>query len=342
MEYTGNEILLLDSLEIGYTSGRTKKILLPPVNATALEGELIAVIGKNGIGKSTLLKTITGLLPLVAGNIAINGKNIKEYSRIELSGMVGYISTEIVKVSNMTVYDLVALGRYPHTNWFGRIDARNHLAVNDALSRAGMIEFSGRQLTELSDGERQRAMIALVLAQDTKLIVMDEPTAFLDIKSKYEIIHLLKELTRQKQKTIVYSTHDFSTAISQADKIWLMLENDLIEGAPEDIMLRGSFNSLFNTSVVKFNKDDGTFSISTEGKGRISVSGKGKNDYWTRKAITRAGYTINDSDSDSVPLIESPSSESECWKFTGRGISAGFDTIYDLIGWMRKNEDLIS
>jgi iron complex transport system ATP-binding protein len=340
MKYTGNEILSLSSLEIGYISGRTKKILLPPVNAAALEGELIAVIGKNGIGKSTLLKTITGLLPLLSGNIVIDGRKIKEYSRIQLSGKVGYISTEIVKVSNMTVFDLVALGRYPHTNWFGRIDANNHIAVNDALTRTGIIDFSDRQLTELSDGERQRAMISLVLAQDTKLIVMDEPTAFLDIKGKYEIIHLLKELTRQKQKTIVYSTHDFSTAISQADKIWLILENELIEGAPEDIMLKGSFNSLFNTSVVKFNKDDGTFSISIEGKGSLSVSGKGKNDYWTRKAIERAGYTINDSDSG--PLIESPSSSSEHWKFIDVDISAEFDTIYDLVGWMRKNEDLIS
>jgi iron complex transport system ATP-binding protein len=340
MKYTGSEILSLNSLEIGFISGKTKKILLPPIQATALEGELVAVIGKNGIGKSTLLKTITGLLPLVAGNLVIDGKDIHDYSRIELSGKVGYISTEIIKVSNMTVYDLVAQGRFPHTNWFGRIDNQNYIAVNEALLRTGIIDYSDRLLNELSDGERQRAMIALVLAQDTKLIVMDEPTAFLDIKSKYEIIHLLKELTRQKKKTIVFSTHDFSTAVSQADKIWLILENDLIEGAPEDIMLKGSFDKLFNTPVVKFNMDDGTFSISNEEKGRLSVSGKGKNEYWTRKALTRAGYFVTDSDS--LPRIESPSSSSPYWKCITESLSVEFDNIYDLTGWIRKHEDLIS
>jgi iron complex transport system ATP-binding protein len=341
MKNPGSEILSFESLEIGFTSGKSKKTLLPPVNAKAVEGELIAVIGKNGIGKSTLLKTLTGLLPAISGIILVDGRNIKDYSRIRLSAEIGYISTEIVKVSNMTVYDLVSLGRFPHTDWFGRINASNHSAVNEALMRTGIIDFSDRLLTELSDGERQRAMIALVLAQDTKIIVMDEPTAFLDIKSKFEIIHLMKELTRQKQKTIIYSTHDFNTAISQSDKIWLLLENELIEGAPEDLMLKGSFNNLFDTSIVKFNKDNGTFSLQSEEKGKfLSVKGRGKSEYWTRKALSRVGFSSNDSDE--LPRIDSPSARNLSWRITGKSFSVEFDSIYGLIEWILKNEHLIS
>lgn len=340
MKHSNREILSFQSLEIGFLSGKSKKRLIPPVNGHAFEGELIAVIGKNGIGKSTLLKTLTGLLPLLTGTLLIEGRKITDYSRVRLSSEVGYISTEIIRISNMTVYDLVSLGRFPHTNWFGRIDSENHSAVNDALLKTGMIDFSGRQLSELSDGERQRAMIALVLAQDTRIIVMDEPTAFLDISSKFEIIHLMKELTRQRQKTIIYSTHDFNAAVSQADKIWLVLESGLVEGAPEDLMLTGSFNNLFNSSGVKFNKEHGTFSFNKEEKGMLSLTGTGKYEYWTKKALQRAGYTVVHSDK--VPGIVPPSSGSASWKYSDQSLIVEFDTIYSLVGWLRKRQDLIS
>ncbi len=204
MENKSTEILFFDSLEIGYTSGSLKRILLPPIRGNGLEGELIAVIGKNGIGKSTLLRTIAGLQPVLAGRMAIDNRNIDEYTRTQLSAKIGYISTETVKVSNMRVYDLVSLGRFPHTNWFGKIDDSDHEAIVDALEKTGLSGFRDRHITELSDGERQRAMIAMVLAQDAKIMVMDEPTAFLDISSKYEIMHLLHLLTRNRHKTIVY------------------------------------------------------------------------------------------------------------------------------------------
>ena len=162
--------------------------LLPVLN----RGELIAVIGRNGIGKSTLLRTLTGLQPPLGGEILYSGKNIREYSRMELAQKVGYISTEIVKVSNMRVYDLVALGRFPHTNWIGKIEAKDHEVIMDALEKTSMVSFRRKFVSELSDGERQKAMIARILAQDTGIMIMDEPTAFLDVASKYEILHLMQ------------------------------------------------------------------------------------------------------------------------------------------------------
>lgn len=339
MKMAGREILTLDTLGIGYGSGKTMKCLLPPLTARAFEGELVAVIGKNGIGKSTLLKTIAGLLRALSGSVNIAGKNISEYSRQELASLTGYVSTEVIRITNMTVFDLVAMGRYPHTNWFGNIDTASKSAIMKALSRTGMSDFSDRLLTELSDGERQRAMIAMVLAQETRLIIMDEPTAFLDIKNKYEVIHLLKELSRKEGKTIIYSTHDFDTAVSQADKIWLILEHELIEGAPEDIMIRKSFGNLFDTRAVTFNEADGTFTVSNEYRGALALSVKGRNEYWTRKALARAGY--NTVSSGTTPRIESESSIPYSWKFIGSDISMEFGTLYDLVFWLRNNEDAI-
>ncbi len=333
MEESTKNILTFRNLEIGFTSGKVRHVLLPPINGSAAKGELIAVIGKNGIGKSTLLRTFAGLQNLINGKLTLDGKNIVDFSRLQLSAKIGYISTEIIKVSNMKVYDLVSLGRFPHTNWLGRIDAGDHNKIVEAISKTGMTELSNRSVTELSDGERQRAMIAMVLAQDAGIMIMDEPTAFLDISSKYEIIHLMNELTRNRDKTIIFSTHDLATAVSQADKIWLLKEQGLTEGAPEDLMLEGSFETLFDSNKVEFNSNDGSFTIRNEEKGRIIIRGDGRKKYWTEKALIRAGYGIVDSEP--AVEVEVPSSSNSTWKCRANGLSAEFDSIYGLVKWIR-------
>jgi iron complex transport system ATP-binding protein len=338
MEAKSAGILSLDSLKIGYTSGRHEKVLLPPINATASKGELIAVIGKNGIGKSTLLRTIAGLQQAIDGKILFSGKNINEYSRIELAQIVGYISTEIVKVSNMSVYDLVSLGRFPHTNWLGKIDKGNHNAIMDALEKTGLSSYRNRSVAELSDGERQRAMIARILTQDTGLMIMDEPTAFLDIGSKYEILHLLHLLSNDNDRTIIFSTHDLHMAVSQADKIWLIVENELIEGAPEDLMIQGAFDHLFDSSPVKFNSDNGVFSFRSEEKGSIYLEGEGLMRHWTEKAINRAGFSV--SAEKTIPYITVPYGDNKMWYLCTSNLSHEFGSIYELKHWLSKEQFL--
>lgn len=290
MEGNMEKILSFESLLIGYSSGGYKNVLLPPLNASALKGELIAVVGQNGVGKSTLLRTITSLQQSLGGEIYINKKRINSYSRQELAQTIGYISTEPVRVNNMTVYDLVSLGRFPHTNWIGKINSKDHEIIMDSIKKSGMQKFSGRYINELSDGERQRAMIARVLAQDTAILVMDEPTAFLDIRSKFEIVHLLQDLSRAKDKTVIFSTHDLHIAISESDKIWLTLEDSFKEGAPEDLIIEGSFEKLFKEFSTRFNPSDGSFSFMTPLRGKIIIEGTGIEKYWTEKAMNRAGY----------------------------------------------------
>ncbi len=333
---TGRKILTFNSLELGYNSGGKKRILLPQITGTGFEGELIAVIGRNGIGKSTLLRTIAGLLPAMGGGIEIEGRKIEEYSRNQLSLKVGYISTEPVRVSNLKVFDLVSLGRFPHTDLFGRIEESDKKAILDALAKTGLTEFSQRNINEISDGERQRALISMVLAQDTDIMIMDEPTAFLDISNRIEIMHLLHRLTRGKNKTIIFSTHDFSTAISQSDKIWMISGEGMLEGAPEDIMLKGAFRSLFDENKVDFNPIDGSFTIRHQEKGSVAVKGIGELRFWTEKAVVRAGYNVVEGKG--IPEIEAPQKPGQGWKFLKDNESREFGTIYDLISWISGNE----
>jgi len=258
MDARDSHILSIDSLEIGYGSRNRQKKLLPPLNAAADKGELVAVIGRNGIGKSTLLRTIVGLQLSFGGKIMINGENLSGITRLELARKVGYISTEIIKVSNMKVCDLVALGRFPHTNWIGRIDGRSSDAIDDAISKTGMSRLAGRYIAELSDGERQRVMIARVLAQDAEIMIMDEPTAFLDLPGKYEIVNLIRNLSHAG-KTIIFSTHDINIALKMSDRIWVILKDGLIEGSPVEILENGSLASMFESAESGTDPSHGTF-----------------------------------------------------------------------------------
>lgn len=333
MEKNETKILILDNLSIGYAKGKHSAELLPPLSTSSNGSELIAVIGRNGIGKSTLLRTIAGLQPSLGGEVILNGKNISEYSRIVLARKIGYISTEVIKVNNMRVSDLVALGRFPHTNWLGTIDNSGRLAIENAIARAGLTNLRARNISELSDGERQKAMIARVLAQDAELMIMDEPTAFLDIASKYEIISLMQELTRDG-KTIIFSTHDFNIAVNQADKIWLILENNLIEGAPEDLMLSGAFEHLFESSIVQFSSGDGNFSFLRESRGSIFVRGEGLKRKWTERALIREGYQLSSSITN--PYIHITDDTDQKWLLTSDDKTESFNSIYELIRVLQK------
>jgi iron complex transport system ATP-binding protein len=334
---TGNgKILTLDSLLIGYGSGREANMLLPHLSMSVTKGELIALIGQNGIGKSTLLRTITGLQQPVSGRVVLNGRDLAEFNRYDLAAIIGYISTEPVRVSNMRVSDLVSLGRYPHTNWTGKLGKNDLEKINEAIEKVGLEKLTGRFINELSDGERQRAMVARVLAQDAEILVMDEPTAFLDIRSKYEIIHLLHDLSRTRGKTIIFSTHDLLTAISESDKVWLALKDSFTEGAPEDLILNGSFNRLFDESVVRFSPSDASFSFSRKMRGKVCIEASGIDRYWTEKAANRAGFEIL-GDQSGIKIRVTVDDEGKKWLVYKESSVIEFDTVYKMVNWLNSN-----
>lgn len=334
MNYLTTKILSLESVLIGFSSSGKTKSILPPLTASAGKGELIAVIGRNGIGKSTLLRTIAGLQKHLGGEILYGNNQISEYSVTELAQSISYISTEVVKPGNMSVYELVALGRYPYTNWLGKIDTENHKAIIDALEKCSMSDFAGRLISELSDGERQRAMIARILAQDTGIMIMDEPTAFLDVSGRYEILHLMHDISRKSGKSIIFSTHDLQSAISQADKIWLILDDMLVEGAPEDLMIKGVFDKLFNFSAVQFNSSNGTFSFRTEVKGTIYIKGEGIRKYWIENAVKRAGFLTSSIMTE--PYISVPQDINDDYLLIKNDGIVSFNTAYDLVNYISE------
>lgn len=321
------QMLSMKSLEIGFGTVKRKTALLPPLNASAGRGELVSVIGQNGIGKSTMLRTIAGIQKPLSGEIMYG--EIPVNSSSALAGLVSYISTETVKVSNMNVYDLVSLGRYPHTGWLGSMTDTDRRIILDAMEKTSVSSFARRYVAELSDGERQKAMIARVLAQDTPVMLMDEPTAFLDVRSKFEILHLLFDLTRKEHKTIIFTTHDLDLAARHADRIWLILPAGLFEGAPEDLMLKGLFDDLFKSSNVKFSAADGSYSISSEKKGEMFVEGSGKRFHWTARALKRIGYSVSLRKTD--PYIRL---SEDRWEYVSKDSGTEFDSIHALVAFI--------
>lgn len=208
-------------------------------------GTLTALIGRNGSGKSTLLRVMSGAQKALAGEVTIGGVNPATASVSELARIVGVVGTESVRIRNLTCRELVSLGRSPHTGLFGRLNEHDVKAVNDAMGLVGMREFAERQVTEISDGEMRRVMIARALAQDTPVILLDEPTSFLDVPGRYEVCRLLARLTQERGKTIVYSTHELEPALQYANNIALLADKSLLMLPPADMRVNSQFKSLF-------------------------------------------------------------------------------------------------
>ena len=184
-------------------------------------GRLVSLLGLNGAGKSTLLRTICGFIPALGGDVSIFGKPLKEYSRAKLASLVGVVLTERSFAGGMSVFDVVSMGRYPHTDFLGRLKNTDIDAINNAINAVGISHKSNCSIAELSDGERQKAFIAKALAQECPIIILDEPTAFLDIRSRIDTMDLLASLAHERDKTILLSTHDLDAAISASDLLWI-------------------------------------------------------------------------------------------------------------------------
>lgn len=340
-----NNILKICDLGIGYQSKRAfNNILFDRINLTGNSGELIALVGKNGIGKSTLLRNIIGLQEPIHGSVLFYDKPVKSYHRSEFAKLVSFVSTEIVNISNLKVFDLVALGRFPHTNWFGKLKPNDLMRSTRALEMVGMSSYAKKNINEISDGERQRVMIARTLAQDTKIIVLDEPTAFLDLPNKYEIVHLLNKLSKEENlpdglsaeqagkagKTIIFSTHDLNIAIQEADKIWLMLDDEIIEGAPEDLILNEILNKIFTNTNLSFDKLKGDFRMKRKHTEKIGLFGEGIYYTWTKKALERLGYSV-EKGNESIKNIKIEFRNDSCkWTLIDGVKMEDFNSIYDL------------
>ena len=260
------------------------------INAGINSGELTCLLGANGIGKSTLLRTLSAFQPKLSGEIFIQGQEIEQYKDKELSMAISVVLTEKCEVRNMTVTELVGLGRTPYTGFWGTLDEDDKQIVERSISLVKIEKLADRMVHTLSDGERQKVMIAKALAQETPIIFLDEPTAFLDFPSKVEMMQLLHRLSRQTNKTIFLSTHDLELALQIADKIWLMDKmNGVIIGTPEDLSLNGSLSAFFAHKGIIFDIETGLFRVDNEYITKLRLIGEGQGYAMVRKALQRNG-----------------------------------------------------
>jgi iron complex transport system ATP-binding protein len=237
------EVLKTKDLHIGYKD----KAILPPINVSLEEGSLIALIGPNGAGKSTLFKTLTAHIKAIGGSVELMGKELSEYSAKEKAMLIGLVLTERPDDMFLKVYDVVASGRCPYTNFFGKIEKEDENVIQESLDIVGINQLKNRYFNTLSDGEKQKVMIAKTLAQNTPIIFMDEPTAFIDYPSKIELFSLMKMLTKERNKTIIFSSHDLELLLRYTDDIWLISKGkQLISAKKEDLIGNDILKEYFN------------------------------------------------------------------------------------------------
>ena len=232
-------MVTLTDLSIGYQTKKGTKVVAEHLDATINSGELTCLLGQNGIGKSTLLRTLSGFQPKLAGSITIGDRELDSYTDRELARMIGVVLTERPDVQQMTAREMVSLGRSPYTGFWGRLSADDEQVVSEALRLVDIESLEERLVSTLSDGERQKVMIAKALAQQTPVIFLDEPTAFLDYPSKVEMLLLLRRISREARKTVFLSTHDLELALQVADVLWLMEPGRLHIGQPRALARQG-------------------------------------------------------------------------------------------------------
>jgi iron complex transport system ATP-binding protein len=256
-----NHILTTSNLCVGYSSKKENKTIASNINLTLKKGELIALIGANGIGKSTLLRTLIGIQPPLSGNIILNGKNITNYDSISFAQNLSIVLTEKLPPSNLTVFEIIALGRQPYTNWLGNLSDIDIFKINEAMKLTQISSLAEKKHYEISDGQLQNVLVARALAQDTPLIILDEPTTHLDLLHKVSLFKLLKKLAKETNKCILFSTHDIDMAIQISDEMIIMTDESVVQDQPCNFISKGNFNSLFKDDHIAFDSEKGKFIV---------------------------------------------------------------------------------
>ncbi len=288
--------LTTSSLSIGYLIGKNREILLHKgINLELHAGEITCLLGPNGSGKSTLIRTLCGLQNSLAGSVSINGKQVDNTLPGDLSKLVSVVLTGQLDISNMSVFGVVAFGRSPYTGFFGALNEHDRNVVEKSIQSIGIGQLQHRKFETLSDGEKQKVLIAKSLAQETPIILLDEPTAFLDFPGKVEIMQLLRKAAWEHNKAVLLSTHDINLALQFADCMWLMgKDKPIATGVPEDLVLSGEVAAFFDKEKVRFEPESGNFIFDPVYRGIIEISGSGLHFEWLSKALKRKGFQVTE------------------------------------------------
>jgi iron complex transport system ATP-binding protein len=335
-------ILETHDLSIGYKSpNQLQQVIAEHLNLSIGVGELVCLLGPNGAGKSTLLRTIAGMQPMLGGKVRLADADIAALSPRHLAQKLSVVLTERPNLGLLNGYALVALGRHPYTDWTGRLSRQDEDAIRWAVDAVGASDIAEHPVMEVSDGQRQKLMIARALAQESDLILLDEPTAFLDLPRRAEIMHLLRRLAAETGRAILLSTHDLDLALRSADTLWLMSQGEVQVGTPEDMVLNGAFEAAFRSEGVAFDRATGTFSVNGVQKKAIAVYGDGVAYTWTRRALERAGYALESTVAANLCIEVEGKTQSPVWHLYQGETRATYSTIADLLEALKQAEEAV-
>jgi iron complex transport system ATP-binding protein len=313
-------ILETQNLAIGY-----KTAIHANLNLELVAGELVCLIGPNGAGKSTLIRTMAGMQKPLSGHVMLMDAEVQKMDSRSLAQKLSLVLTERAEVGLLTGYALVSLGRHPYTDWAGNLSQSDEKVIRWAVEAVGAQEIAPRYVGELSDGERQKLMIARALAQEPALMILDEPTAFLDLPRRVEMMQLLRRLAHETGRAILLSTHDLDLALRNADKIWLLPKGgEIAVGAPEDLVLNGAFEAAFRSEGVVFDVQTGSFRAQIEAKRKIKLIGEGIQALWTERALERAGFVLANDAAICVEVLQNG------WRLGEKEYTQLYDLLSDL------------
>lgn len=330
-------ILQTHDLVVGYRGHGQTRTVLSNINVSVGPGELVCLLGVNGIGKSTLMRTLARMEPALSGSVTIKGTDITRMSQYDLARQVAVVLTERVAVGSMPAFRLVELGRYPHIGWSGLLSDGDRDIVRDAIIAAGAEHLAHREINELSDGERQRVMIARALAQRPAVLLLDEPAAFLDVSARVEMIATLRHLAREQDVAVILSSHDLELSLRLADTIWLIDgAGHMHIGAPEDLLSDGSIAAAFSGPNIAFSAGDRTFKIRSHPHGRAFVDGVGEGVGMARTMLEREGFEIVHSPDAALVTVTVMASG---WEARSSSAQARGTTFAELAHFVRRAAD---
>jgi iron complex transport system ATP-binding protein len=307
------------------------------INVALQKGEVVCLLGPNGSGKSTLIRTLSGLHQLLDGTIFLDDKKLDRFSNKHIARKISTVLTDQLTIGNLSVYELVSFGRSPYTGWFGSLTRQDEEVVEWAIESTGIEQFVDRDVLRISDGERQKVMIARALAQNTSTILLDEPTAHLDLPNRVEIIRLLRKLAHQTQKGILLSTHELDLALKAADTLWLInRKGDVITGTPEDLVLDGTFESVFKRDSFDFDRSTGSFQLHQPTKKPIYLTGNTVAVFWTRRALEREGYRVTESNGTEMRIDAESKGNSFEWVISDESNQLRCSSIGELVAALRN------
>ncbi|MCC7331057.1 MAG: ABC transporter ATP-binding protein [Flavobacteriales bacterium] len=248
-------VLKIEKLEVGYKN----KAILSPITVNTHTNDMICIVGRNGQGKSTIIKTLCKLLKPISGNIFIKNIHLDKITDKQFSKLVSVVLTQKININHTLVEDFIAFGRYPFTNWLGTINENDRIIISEAMNLCGISHLKGKNFNDLSDGEKQKVNIARAIAQETPVILLDEPTAHLDLANNFETFKLLKKISKECGKSVIFSTHHIESALQLADQIWIVNNSNFYSNTPSNCIQSGEIDKLFTNTSVKYNREKNLF-----------------------------------------------------------------------------------